>query len=383
MRASRPRTRLARPDSVHGSASWWRIALPVGLAVAGVLALVVGVGGIVRSTDSRESPRGSGSRVAAVRPTEAETGSVASTAMAAAVARVGMIEVPDVTGRAPDEARIVLGAAGLDLSVLPGVEPTGAEDDELIIITQDPVGGSLIASGSVVAVVLGKSVPGANAAEEPDGASPGGDWVVCIDPGHQSKGESAPEPIGPGSKKTKPSVTGGATGVVTGVPEYEIALQISINLQQRLEASGVKVVMTRTTSDVNLSNSQRAEVANDAGADLFVRIHCDGSPSADTAGISTLYPASNKWTKPFAADSKRAAKRVQSSVIAATGAVDRGIVSRSDLSGFNWADMPCVLVECGFMSNPVEDRLLASPHYQDKLAAGIAQGIIEHLGEGE
>jgi len=50
-----------------------------------------------------------------------------------------------------------------------------------------------------------------------------------------------------------------------------------------------------------------------------------------------------------------------------------------DLSGFNWSTVPTVLVECGFLSNPVEDRLLASPHYQDKLATGIADGVMAYL----
>lgn len=168
----------------------------------------------------------------------------------------------------------------------------------------------------------------------------------------------------------------------TRIPEYELTLQIAMNLKTRLEARGVKVVMTRTTNDVNLSNSERAAIANKANADLFMRIHCDGSPERSTAGLSTLYPAVNAWTKPISAPSKRAANVVQSSAVSSTGAVDRGIVGRADLSGFNYSKVPAVLIECGFVSNPVEDRLLASPHYQDKVADGIASGVMAFL-EGE
>ncbi len=202
---------------------------------------------------------------------------------------------------------------------------------------------------------------------------------MVIDPGHQARSNSAPEPIGPGAKEVKPKVSGGATGVKTRIPEYEIVLQISMNLKKRLEAQGVKVVMTRSTNDVNLSNSERADIANRAKADLFVRVHGDGSPDSKTAGISTLYPGKNRWTKAITAQSKQAARMVQAAAIGATGAVDRGIVARQDLSGFNYAKVPSILVETGFLSNSVEDRLLSSPHYQDKVAQGMAAGIMEYL----
>jgi N-acetylmuramoyl-L-alanine amidase len=112
-----------------------------------------------------------------------------------------------------------------------------------------------------------------------------------------------------------------------------------------------------------------------------VRIHGDASPDSRISGLSTLYPASNKWTSRIAGRSKRAASRIQQFAIVSTGAVDRGVHRRRDLVGFNWSKVPTVLVECGFLSNPVEDRLLASPHYQDKVAAGIADGIMAYLSK--
>ena len=204
-------------------------------------------------------------------------------------------------------------------------------------------------------------------------------FVVCIDPGHQARANNTPEPIGPGATQTKPSVSSGATGVSTRIPEYKTTLQIALNLRKRLQAAGITVVMVRTTSDVDIPNSKRAAIANRAGADLFVRIHCDGSTSSSARGISTLYPAANQWTRPIAPESGKAAVALQKALIAKTGAVNRGAVQRSDLAGFNWATVPSVLVETGFLSNAAEDKLLNSTAYQDKVAEGMSQGIRAYL----
>jgi N-acetylmuramoyl-L-alanine amidase len=203
--------------------------------------------------------------------------------------------------------------------------------------------------------------------------------VVVIDPGHQAHSDLGREPVGPGSGIRKAKSTGGATGIATHVAEYEIALQISNNLASRLRKAGIKVVMTRTTNDVNLSNAERATLANRSKADLFVRIHGNASPEPSKAGVSTLYPAANKWGRPYSVTSKQAALRIQRGVLSATGAQDNGLEPRGDLAGFNFAKVPSVLVECGFLSNPVEDRLLGSPHYQDKVAQGIADGVLAYL----
>ena len=90
-------------------------------------------------------------------------------------------------------------------------------------------------------------------------------------------------------------------------------------------------------------------------------------------------PSRTGGRRRFAKTSKDAAQEVQRQVVAATSAVDLGTVARGDLSGFNHSKVPTILVETGFMSNPIEDRLLASPHYQDKLAEGIAEGVIAYL----
>lgn len=311
-------------------------------------------------------------------PLPAETTTVAAPSVPA-TSSAEAIEVPDVVGRLLAEAEVLLETAGLTVKVTEDISATAdAVGDARTVIAQEPSAGMLLPEGTGVLLV----VPAEAGASPGTGApSVAAGKVVCIDPGHQSRGDSQPEPVGPDASETKPRVTGGTTGVGTRIAEYEVVLQISMNLKSRLEAAGVTVVMTRTTNDVNISNSERAKIANDAGAALFVRVHADGSTDSSRAGVSTLYPGENRWTAGIAGPSLAAARAVQSAVVASTGAADLGVIPRTDLSGFNWATVPSVLVECGFMTNPVEDRLLSSPHYQDKLAEGMAQGIIAYLGE--
>jgi N-acetylmuramoyl-L-alanine amidase len=141
------------------------------------------------------------------------------------------------------------------------------------------------------------------------------------------------------------------------------------------------VVMTRTSQDVDITNIARAQIANEAHADLFVRIHADGATSSSTNGIHVLYPAITKgWTDDIASASKNAASIALRNLIAATGAKDRGLDPRSDMTGFNWSDVPVIIPEVGFMTNAAEDRALATNAYQDKIVKGLTQAILEFLG---
>ena len=140
--------------------------------------------------------------------------------------------------------------------------------------------------------------------------------------------------------------------------------------------------MTRTTQDINISNIQRTQIANEAQADLYIRVHADGSDNSSTRGIHVLYPAIVKgWTDDIAGPSKRAAELAQAALIAATAATDRGLDARADMTGFNWSDVPVILPEIGFMSNPDEDRLLATSEYRQKIAAALAGAAVEFLKE--
>jgi N-acetylmuramoyl-L-alanine amidase len=201
-------------------------------------------------------------------------------------------------------------------------------------------------------------------------------FVVVIDAGHQGKGDMRLEPIGPGSKTKKPAVADGTAGVVTHLRESVINLRVALKLRTALQADGIKVIMIRTSENVDIANSQRAQIANKAHANLFIRLHCDGVNSSSVNGFLTLVPARNQWTGPIVSTSARAGRDIHKATLATTGAHDRGITPRGDMSGFNWSQVPSVIVEMGVMTNSSDDRKLASTSYEQKLASGIANGIV-------
>jgi N-acetylmuramoyl-L-alanine amidase len=200
--------------------------------------------------------------------------------------------------------------------------------------------------------------------------------LICLDPGHGTPpaiGRQT-EPIGPGSRVMKIKDGGGAHG------EAAVALAIARRARRLLLARGYRVAMTRTGATIRLGNGDgniaRAKFCNRRDAALMIRIHADGSSDPSLHGVSTLVPAWHRgWTDDIYGRSLRAGRAVQNAVVRATGAVDHGIIRRSDLTGFNWANVPVVLVESGFMSNPRESSLLRTAAYQQRVARGLTAGV--------
>ncbi|SCI02278.1 N-acetylmuramoyl-L-alanine amidase family protein [Romboutsia sp. 1001713B170207_170306_H8] len=204
-------------------------------------------------------------------------------------------------------------------------------------------------------------------------------YLICIDPGHQEKGDPNLEPVGPGSGYQKARVSSGTEGVATKKPEYVLNLEASTVLKHILEGKGYNIIMTRESHDVNISNSERAIFANDKNANLVVRIHADSIDNSSKTGASILIPEEGgRYTSSIYEESNKCAELIRSSM-KNSGIQINGVFQRGDLTGFNWSKVPAVLVEMGFMSNYNEDQMMSNPDYQRKLMQSIADGVDEYF----
>jgi N-acetylmuramoyl-L-alanine amidase len=205
--------------------------------------------------------------------------------------------------------------------------------------------------------------------------------IVCIDPGHQEDGVPTREPVGPGLSGYGTGGSGMAQGRTTLRKESIVCLEAGMMLRDLLIQEGATVVMTREVNRGAYSNMERCAVANDAGAHIMLRLHCDTNANRSKKGLSVWCPLNSEYAQAVCskAEYRRLAEIFLDEMKTAVGyelAQKTGYVSLTDkFIGNNWAKMLCFLVEMGFMSNPEEDLKLASPEYQRILAEGMVEGI--------
>lgn len=208
--------------------------------------------------------------------------------------------------------------------------------------------------------------------------------IVCVNAGHQGQGNKDKEPCAPWDASKNPTYnnetlkakcTSGATGQFTGIPEYITTLQISKCIESTLKDLGATVVMIRDTHDVDISNIERAKKANEVKADVFLNVHCNSAESASANGIDLYVRGTGDGSSEYslrAGKDYMMATELLTCLTEATGAKKRYVNKSDAYSTINWAEVPSIILELGFISNETEDNNLNNAEYQQKIADGIA-----------
>ena len=205
--------------------------------------------------------------------------------------------------------------------------------------------------------------------------------TVFIAAGHQRRGIPSREKIGPGSSKKKAKLTSGTSGVRTHIPEYKTNLAIAKALKKELNKRGYKVIMLRTNNRCPLSNQQRTKKANKSGADIHICIHCNSAGSGAQGPLIILPKNSHYVGKKIYKKSVSLGNKVIKAVSKSVKKKAKPSIRSNYYTTINWAKIPTVMLECGFLSNAKEDRQLNSSSYQKKLARGMANGIDRYFGK--
>lgn len=197
------------------------------------------------------------------------------------------------------------------------------------------------------------------------------DVLVVVDPGHGG--------LDPGSQAMS-----GKTVVLT---EKETTLDIATRLNKKLQAAGIHTEMTRTgdtladpaSPNATVDLKARANKVNNFGATLCISIHNNSAPGISSAkGTETLY-YDTPGKLEYGFSSKELASRIQKNMIADCGTYDRGIKERPELGMLRMTNMPTVIVEGAFLSNPDDLKKLQSEEFREQYATAVADAVIQYL----
>lgn len=158
--------------------------------------------------------------------------------------------------------------------------------------------------------------------------------------------------------------------VANGLRESDINLAVSIKLGDILRINGYAIKYSRT-SDINLTLSERAQMANNWNANYFVSIHCNSAASRQANGTETFVYKLGTPTAVYG-------QSIQTQLVLQNGLRNRGLKA-ADFTVLTATKMPAALVELAFISNPQEAKLLSTPEFQMRCARGIANGIIDYV----
>ena len=164
-----------------------------------------------------------------------------------------------------------------------------------------------------------------------------------------------------------------------GTREKDLALDVAHRLNRTLQSLGFKTIMTRT-DDRYLDLATRTHIANSNYADFFISIHFNSFTTAVPKGIETLY-FPNVKTAEYPIDNKEIAKIFQNELLSALKRPSRGTVARPNLYVLNKTNMPAILAELGFMSNPEELVEIKKPEYRENSAKALAVAIVRYFKE--
>lgn len=207
--------------------------------------------------------------------------------------------------------------------------------------------------------------------------------LIALDPGHQGwdVDMSDVEANAPESDIMKMKATRGTSGKYSGIPEFQLNLDVALMVRERLVAQGYDVIMTRENNETAISNAERATLANDMGADISVRIHANGSEDPGVNGALILVGSKdNPYVGNLYDNSYRLGESVLNAYCEETGMQNMGIQINDTMTGINWSKVPVIILEMGFMTNEQDDLNMSNADYRIRMADGIVKGINAYYG---